>query len=128
MHICVHLTQICPNKDLVPHPQKLSKRKNLLLFVFYRHFHFQNSISKLLTINGSKVMLETIIFSIYGSNHSLCPGNLGIPVRISKGDFTQTGKIYPQMFCVYNIITDMILLYLGFDCKWGENHWSQWYM
>ena len=51
-----------PNKDLVPHPQKLLKLKNFVFFVFYTHSRLQNSISQLLTINSSKVMLETIIF------------------------------------------------------------------
>ena len=69
---------ICPNMDLFPHPQKLLKLKNFVLFVFYGHFHFQDGISQLLTINGSEVTLETYYFSISGSN----PSFIGISKRI----------------------------------------------
>ena len=62
MHIYVSLPKFAQIRNWSHIPQKLSKLKNFVSLVLYTHFPFQNGISELLIINGSKVMLKNIIF------------------------------------------------------------------
>ena len=72
---------MCITWNGLSHPNHCQNSKIMCFFVLYRHFRFQNGISQLLTINESKVMLETY-FSISGSNPLLVRIAKSLPVQI----------------------------------------------
>ena len=84
MHIYVSSTQISQNKDLVPHPQKLSILKKIVFFVFYRHFCVHDGTSQIHTINGSTAKFRAECLRFYQISANYLKDNLPINVKVIK--------------------------------------------